>query len=93
MWGTARETTSISIRESLRKNVDYHLVLNSDVYFTAEELEKCLEYMERHSDTGQLIPHVTYRDGSYQPVCHRIPTPADLILHRFPSPRNRPEMV
>ena len=58
---------NISIRESLRKNVDYHLVLNSDVYFTAEELEKCLEYMERHSDTGQLIPHVTYRDGSYQP--------------------------
>lgn len=74
---------NISIRESLRKNVDYHLVLNSDVYFTAEELEKCLEYMDRHSDTGQLIPHVTYRDGSYQPVCHRIPTPADLILHRF----------
>ena len=74
---------NISIRESLRINADYHLVLNSDVYFTTEALDKCLQYMESHPDTGQLIPHVTYRDGSYQPVCHRIPSPIDLLLHRF----------
>lgn len=74
---------NISLRRSLDSDVDYHLVINSDVYFKSGTLEKCLEYIDAHSSVGQLIPHTTFPDGRFQPVCHRIPSPLDLIMHRF----------
>lgn len=74
---------NISLRRSLDSEIDYHLVINSDVYFDPGTLEKCLEYIDAHPSVGQLIPHTIFPDGRFQPVCHRIPSPLDLIMHRF----------
>lgn len=74
---------NISMKKSIAENADYHLVINSDVYFASGEIEKCLGYMEANPGVGQLIPSVTFPDGSYQPVCHRVPSPVDLLIHRF----------
>lgn len=74
---------NVSLRRSLADGVDYHLVLNSDVYFSPGTLEKCLDFMEANKSVGQLIPHTIFPDGSFQPVCHRIPSPLDLLMHRF----------
>ncbi len=77
---------NISISKSLNEATAYHLVMNSDVYFEPGTLETCVKYMDSHPDVGQLIPRVTFPDGSYQPVCHPLPTPFDLLIHRF-APR------
>lgn len=74
---------NVSLRRSLADSIDYHLVLNSDVYFPSGTLEKCLDFMEKNKSIGQLIPRTVFPDGSFQPVCHRIPTPLDLLMHRF----------
>lgn len=74
---------NVSLRRSIDDGVDYHLVINSDVYFPHNTLEKCLGFMELNQQAGQLIPHTVFPDGSFQPVCHRIPTPLDLLMHRF----------
>jgi len=73
----------MSLRRSITGGADYHLVLNSDVYFASGTLEKCLDFMESNRTVGQLIPHTVFPDGSFQPVCHRIPSPLDLLMHRF----------
>lgn len=74
---------NVALRRSLRSGIPFHLVINSDVYFEKGTLERCLEYMLVHPDTGQLIPRTIFPDGRPQHVCHPLPTPFDLIIRRF----------
>lgn len=73
--------------KALRKVLDaggkYHLVLNSDVYFKPDVLDKLVAYMETHTDVAQVQPNVIYPDGKMQYTCRILPTPMNLIFRRF----------
>jgi GT2 family glycosyltransferase len=58
-------------------------VLNPDVHFSSDALEKMIAFMRSNPDVGQLMPRVVHADGSLQYLCKLIPTPADLLLRRF----------
>ena len=68
-----------------RADQDYHLVINSDVYFPEGTLEAIEDYLnkEEQQDVVQLIPRVLNADGSLQYVCRLLPTPVDLFARRF----------
>lgn len=71
---------------ALKKAVEhskYHLVLNPDIYFPENTLEKLFDYMESNQNVGQIMPKVLYPDGQTQHLCKLLPTPADLFLRRF----------
>jgi len=72
-----------ALKQVLDTDAKYHLVLNSDVYFEPDVLDKIVEYMDTHEDVAQLIPNTTYPDGRLQYVCRLLPTPLDLIFRRF----------
>lgn len=74
---------NIAIRKSLEINSNYHLVLNSDVYFEKGVIESLIGYMNSNPDVGQVIPNVIYPNGEIQYVCRLLPTPIDLIFRRF----------
>jgi GT2 family glycosyltransferase len=74
---------NIAIKKSIEIGADYHLVLNPDVYFNAGTLEAIIEYMEKNSDVGNLMPRVCYPDGSNQFLCKLLPTPYDWVGRRF----------
>ncbi len=61
----------------------YHLVLNPDVYFNADVLEKLFYYMEENPKTGLVMPKVLYPDGTIQRLCKLLPTPFNLGTRRF----------
>lgn len=62
---------------------DYHLVLNSDVYFDPDLLDELVGYMEGHPEVGQIQPEIVYPDGSPQYTVRRLPTPLDVFGRRF----------
>ncbi len=62
---------------------EFHFVLNPDIYFNSFELEKMIGRMRQDQSIGQLMPKVTYPDGSLQYLCKLIPTPFDLFFRRF----------
>lgn len=62
---------------------EYHLVLNPDVYFERDTLEKLYRFMNDSPNVGLVMPKVLYPDGSVQYLCKLLPTPEDLILRRF----------
>lgn len=71
---------------ALRKaDQDFHLVINSDVYFNPGTLEALEDFLnaEENQDVVQLIPRVHNADGSLQYVCRLLPTPIDLFARRF----------
>jgi GT2 family glycosyltransferase len=71
---------------ALKKSVDdslYHLVLNPDIEFEHEGLEKIFHYMQAHMDTGLVMPKVFYKNGDLQKLCNLLPLPQHLIGRRF----------
>lgn len=75
---------NIELRRSLEQpEVDYHLVINSDVYFGPDTIRLIVDHMDANQDIGQLIPATVYPDGTPQAVVRMLPTPVDLIFRRF----------
>lgn len=77
--------------QALRKVLDtddkYHIVLNSDVYFKPDVLDKLVRYMDTHEDVAQVQPNIVFPNGEMQYTCRMLPTPANLIFRRFlPKP-------
>lgn len=76
-----------AIRLAMEEGAEFHAVLNPDIYWEGRVVEPLKEYMEANPDVGMTVPKVLYPDGRLQYVCKLIPTPFDLIAHRF-LPKN-----
>lgn len=70
---------NLALRSALQMGGSYHLVLNADVYFNAPTLGKLLDYMNRKTDVGLVMPKVLFPNGEVQYLCKLVPTPLDLI--------------
>jgi len=73
---------NISIRQILGQS-KYHIVLNPDVYFDKNVIERLYNYMEGNPCVGQVMPKVVYPDGRLQHLCKLLPTPKTLFVRRF----------
>lgn len=73
---------NIALKKSISQSL-YHLVLNPDVEFENDVLEKIFHFMQAHHDVGQLLPKVFYENGNIQKLCHLLPRPVHLISRRF----------
>jgi hypothetical protein len=71
----------------LLENVDgkpvYHLIMNPDVYFGEDALEKLVDFMEANKEVGMVMPKILYPDQQVQYLCKLLPTPFDLLGRRF----------
>ncbi len=76
---------NIAIRKSIEERVKYHLVLNPDVYYESDVLEKLLDYMDANPDVGLINPLIKYNNGDTQFLCKLLPTPLGLT-YRLISP-------
>ena len=61
----------------------YHLVLNPDIIFTENTIEKLINFMEENSDIGLVSPKIVFPDGTIQYLCKRSPCLFDLCVRRF----------
>lgn len=62
---------------------DYHLVLNPDIEFGDNTINRAIDFMDINKDVGLLSPKLVYPDGRQQLMCRLLPTPFDLIIRRF----------
>ena len=61
----------------------YHLVLNPDIIFTENSIEKLLNFMKKNPDVGLISPKIVSLDGTIQYLCKRCPCVFDLCIRRF----------
>lgn len=71
-----------AIKKILGKS-DYHLVMNPDIYFDENVLEKLVDFMDKHPDVGLTMPKILYPDNQVQYLCKLLPTPFDSMGRRF----------
>ncbi len=74
---------NVALRSAASERSQYHLVINSDVFFPHNAVETLVSYMDQHSDVGQVIPLVLYPDGRHQHAYRLLPTPSDVLVRRF----------
>ena len=74
---------NIAINKAIEKGSTYHVILNPDVYFSQDVLEKCHGYLQQMTDIGLLMPKILYPSGEIQYLCKLLPTPFDLFARRF----------
>ena len=72
-----------AIMRQLFKLGKYHLILNPDISFKEGTLEKLFNYMEEHSDVGNVMPRIVYPNGELQYLCKLLPTPIDWVGRMF----------
>lgn len=71
-----------AIRQFLYRST-YHLVLNPDVSFAHDVIERLIHFMENNPQAGLAMPKVLGPDGQLQMLCKLLPTPFDLATRRF----------
>lgn len=74
---------NLALRESIAQQIPYHLVLNPDIDFEPFILTQILQFMDKNTEVGHLMPKVFYPNGEMQYLCKLIPTPFDLFIRRF----------
>jgi len=70
---------NIALRKSLELGARYHLVINADVYFDPPTIGILVDYMNRMSDVGLVMPKVLFPNGEIQYLCKLLPNPFILI--------------
>ncbi len=76
---------NVALREALKDDSDYHLVVNPDVRWSGSVLQPMTAYLDTHPDVAQIMPLTRYPDGRLQHTCRMLPSPIDLIARRLPS--------
>jgi GT2 family glycosyltransferase len=74
---------NISIRKAVDLGSEYHLVLNADVHFDRDIISPIIKFMDEHKNVAQVMPKILSPDGSVQYLCKFVPSPLDLVIHRF----------
>jgi hypothetical protein len=74
---------NVAIRQAIRLNADYHVVINPDTYWQDDVIGSLSEFMNAESACGLVMPKILYPDGETQYLCKLLPTPIDLIVRRF----------
>ncbi|MDD3079524.1 MAG: glycosyltransferase family 2 protein [Paludibacter sp.] len=74
---------NIALRKTIESGIPYHLVINPDISFDPKILLRIVDFMDKNTEIGQLMPKVFYPDGQIQYLCKLLPTPFDLIFRRF----------
>lgn len=74
---------NIALHKAVDFGSDYHVVLNPDIEFDENVLNKLCYYMNDNKDVVYVLPKVIYPNGELQYLCKLLPSPSDLILRRF----------
>lgn len=77
---------NLALKKALDSSSEYHLVLNPDIYFASDAVEKLIGFMDANKDVGLVMPKILYPDGRLQYLCRLLPSPATLLMRRVLHP-------
>lgn len=73
---------NLAIKKIIDKS-DYHLSLNTDIFFSKAVIPKLINYLEKHPKVGLILPRVINLRGEVQYLAKLLPTPSNLIIRLF----------
>lgn len=74
---------NVAIRKAIECKAVYHFILNPDISFESDIIDKIIAFMNVKTNIGLLMPKVFNTDGSVQYVCKLLPNPFNMFLRGF----------
>lgn len=74
---------NVAIREAMKIGSEFHVVINPDIYFNFQDLERMIQHMIENPLIGHLMPRINNQQGELQYMCKTLPSPVDLFLRSF----------
>lgn len=78
---------NVALIEAGKLNSGYHFVINPDVFFKTDVISLMVEYMDKHSNIGMMMPQILNLDGSIQNLPKLLPSPLDVFMRKFKKPK------
>lgn len=73
---------NIAIRKIINDS-DFHLALNTDIFFSENVIPKLISYLDKHPKVGLVLPKVLNLKGEVQYLAKLLPTPSNLFIRLF----------
>lgn len=73
---------NFAIRKAEKAGSEYHFVVNPDIYFNTDIVTPMIDYMDRNTDVGQMMPKILYPDGKMQYLPKLMPSPRMLLQRK-----------
>lgn len=73
---------NIAIKDTIARNIKYHIIINPDVYFDNDVIEKMYQYFEDNNELALAMPKLLNINNSIQTLPKLLPTPLSLV-YRF----------
>lgn len=70
---------NVAIKKAIEAGVDYHIVLNPDIYWSGDVIGKLHRFMDENPSAGLVMPKIIYPNGDMQYLCKLLPTPLNII--------------
>ena len=71
------------IDDNFKERAEFHIILNADIIFEENTIEKMIDYMRKNPEIGQIGPKIYESSGEVNKSCRLLPTPLNLIFRRF----------
>jgi len=72
-----------ALQRAIECDSDYHVMMNPDITYQPAIISNLLQFVERNSSCGVVMPRVESPLGELQHLCKQDPKPLDLIVRRF----------
>ena len=69
--------------DNFKEKAEFHIILNADITFEENTIEKMVDYMRKNPEIGQIGPKIYESSGEVNKSCRLLPTPLNLIFRRF----------
>ena len=71
------------MNDNFKEKAEFHIILNADIIFEENTIEKMIDYMRKNPEIGQIGPKIYESSGEVNKSCRLLPTPLNLIFRRF----------
>lgn len=71
------------VLNKIKNTSTYHLILNPDVFFTADVIPNLIKEVVKINNLAMIAPKVVYNNGKQQFICRKFPTFIDLVIRRL----------
>jgi len=77
---------NIAIQKAITEEVNYHFVVNPDIYFKGDPISSMLDFMKKDSTLGMMMPQILNLDGTVQNLPKLLPSPLSIFLRKLKKP-------
>ncbi|MGG7035216.1 MAG: glycosyltransferase [Flavobacterium sp.] len=77
---------NMAIQKGMDSSSKYHFIVNPDIRFEGDIITPMVDYMEKDSTIGMMMPQILNEDGTIQNLPKLLPSPFSILWRKIKKP-------